>query len=75
MSLIRESLKKVQEDHQNDKTTATLISGPKANGGKKVPTSTVILIGIGVVLIAGALFVSLPTRAVQIGCPGGASGA
>ena len=61
MSLIRESLKKAQEGHQNDKTTATLISGPKADGGKKVPTSTVILIGIGVVLIAGAyLFLYRP---------------
>jgi len=61
MSLIRESLKKVQEDHPNDKTTATLISGPKANGGKKEPTRTVILIGIGVVLIAGAyLFLYRP---------------
>ena len=61
MSLIRESLKKVQEDHQNDKTTATLISGPKANGGKKDTIRTVILIGIGVVLIAGAyLFLSRP---------------
>jgi len=53
MSLIRESLKKVQEDQQNDKTTATLLSGPKAKGNKKIPTSTVILIGIGAVLIAG----------------------
>ena len=61
MSLIRESLKKVQEDHQNDKTTATLISGSKANGGKKDTTRTVILIGIGVVLIAGAyLFLYRP---------------
>jgi Tfp pilus assembly protein PilF len=61
MSLIRESLKKVQEDHQNDKTTATLISGPKANGGKKDTIRTVILIGIGVVLIAGAyLFLYRP---------------
>jgi Flp pilus assembly protein TadD len=61
MSLIRESLKKVQEDHQNDKTTATLISSPKTNGGKKEPIRTVILIGIGVVLIAGAyLFLYRP---------------
>jgi|GEM_PF-3881964 len=61
MSLIRESLKKVQEDNQNDKTTATLISGPKANGGKKVSTSAYILIGVGVVLIAGAyLFLYRP---------------
>ena len=61
MSLIRESLKKVQEDHPNDKTTATPIAGPEANGGKKEPTRTVILIGIGVVLIAGAyLFLYRP---------------
>jgi Flp pilus assembly protein TadD len=61
MSLIRESLKKAQEDNQNDKTTATLISAPKTNGVKKVPTSTYILIGIGVVLIAGVyLFLYRP---------------
>jgi len=61
MSLIRESLKKVQEDQQNDKTTATLLSGPKAKGNKKIPTSTVILIGIGAVLIAGVyLFLYRP---------------
>ena len=73
MSLIRESLKKVQEDDQNNKTTATLISGPKANGGKKVPNSTYILIGVGVVLIAGVylfLYRSEPTKPTV---PGGAT--
>ena len=73
MSLIRESLKKVQEDNQNDKTTATLISGPKASGGKKVPASTYILIGIGVVLIAGAyLFLYRPGPS-KSAAPGGAA--
>jgi Tfp pilus assembly protein PilF len=56
MSLIRESLKKVQEDDQNNKTTATLISGPPANAAKKVSSSMVILIGVGVLLIAGAAY-------------------
>jgi Flp pilus assembly protein TadD len=73
MSLIRESLKKAQEDHQNDKTTATLISAPKANGGKKVSTSTYILAGIGVVLIAGAyLFLYQPKPPKSV-APGGAA--
>ena len=71
MSLIRESLKKVQEDHPNDKTTATLIAGSKANGGKKVPTSTYILVGIGVLLIAGAyLFLYQPEMPKSV-APGG----
>ncbi len=73
MSLIRESLKKAQEDDRNDKTTATLISGSKSPGGKKVPTSTVILIGIGVVLIAGVyLFLYLP-GSPKSAVPGGAA--
>jgi Flp pilus assembly protein TadD len=73
MSLIRESLKKAQEDNQNDKTTATLISSPKANGGKKVSTSTYILVGIGVVLIAGAyLFLYQPETPKSV-APGGAA--
>jgi Flp pilus assembly protein TadD len=73
MSLIRESLKKVQEDDQNDKTTATLISSPKTNGGKKVPTSTFILIGIGVVLVAGAYLLLYQSGPSKSAAPGGAS--
>jgi len=74
MSLIRESLKKVQEDHPNDKTTATLIAGPKANGGKKDTIRTVILIGIGVVLIAGVyLFLYRPGPPKSSAAPGVAS--
>ncbi len=73
MSLIRESLKKVQEDHPNDKTTATLIAGPKANGSKQAPTRTYILVGIGVVLIAGAyLFLYQPEPPKSV-APGGAA--
>jgi Flp pilus assembly protein TadD len=61
MSLIRESLKKAQEENQNDKTTATLVSSAKADGHKKVSIRTVILIGIGVAVIAGAyLFLYRP---------------
>jgi Flp pilus assembly protein TadD len=73
MSLIRESLKKVQEDHQNDKTTATLISGPKANGGKKITTSTYMLVGIGVVLIAGAYLFLYRPGPTKSAAPGGAA--
>jgi Tfp pilus assembly protein PilF len=61
MSLIRESLKKVQEDDRNNKTTAALLAVPPANGTKKMPSSTVILICIGLVLISGAaLFLYWP---------------
>jgi Flp pilus assembly protein TadD len=73
MSLIRESLKKVQENQQNDKTTATLISESKPNGDKKVPTSTYMLVGIGVFLIAGAyLFLYQPEPPKSV-APGGAA--
>ena len=36
MSLIRESLKKAQEDNLNHKSTAVFIFGPKANESKKL---------------------------------------
>ena len=73
MSLIRESLKKAQEDNQNDKSTAVLISGPKANGNKKITTSTIILVGIGVVLIAGAYLFLYRTGPSKSPAPGGAA--
>ena len=73
MSLIRESLKKVQEEDQNDKTTATLISSPPSGGGKKVPASTFILIGIGLILIAGAAFFLYRPGPTRPGRPAAAS--
>ena len=58
MSLIRESLKKVQGDDQPNQTAATQISGPQSKGDKRVPTRTIILIGIGVFVLFAEFFKS-----------------
>ena len=56
MSLIRESLKKVQEDDPNNKATAALLSVPLAGEARKKPSRIVLLLGIGLVLLSGAVY-------------------